>query len=918
MQVIKRITCAALACAMLLGNTAYAADYEETSASEAPIRVQAKFNAENVSGSESAAAEPNGAAPSAADENITVTCSAAVVTLAAESTGADASAAESADISTPVVLMSLAAPAEAAAAPVNTVAVSEMLEALNDSEADARTRTLYRNLGQAFGLGADEEAVKEALQKMDADYQSRLTDYEEYLQNPTAFETPVAEPVRPCVEFDGSGLRLEKTITDTALSKNPDGTYTESASGETVHAAKTELVVSGDAAITLFYEGDTPIAQTFRKENPTDFVITLDCSVSMAEDGKYDAMVSALRVLLNQIMADEDNTVSIVCWASAAAVVEVDGKRSFSAADGITVDAILQGLYQPNNSGTCPDTGLSAAMNMMQAPNQKGGRNNGVLLFTDGQATGLFSDIFTRGYEEMLAGMYDAKIVNVTIGDEADTAKYETYLNPTSPNYQFGSSMTAGKDAEAKRRNFIDHVSYYNIPKLTDQELADKITEVFATALTDMITEKRDLHTTTITNGVLAAVGAGLLDEIPAGFEVVEVDGYVPVVVGTDESGKTLIEFPIAEDVTEVDYFVLPREDGSAVAVNPDFSGSEATLVAAPLNVLTATSRYEYRNSPAAEKNGSIRCEYVTQDRYLAKMDWSKTAPASNADISFRDWYEGNYPHIRWENQADKKGVILRFVSELENSGIRLTPEQLTQIVLNMQLDNDGMFEFCTENTGILGMKDRNDAVRNTLTPEVVRLADHYGFSAVSKLSKYTKIAGCAMDFMQLITMDSDTPAEQSVDVLLSLTTDLLSFIPFWSQLTSLPIIGRLFSAPGESLRKICVEGVKEISDNAANLHLVYGYAWACADENSGIFVGDLWNNLGQERQPNEYPSLEDALKTYQNIIELQESGNYTKFFTKEDAEQVRKDLKRYIPARAYVEMQQSEVLTILQGIAGQ
>lgn len=423
--------------------------------------------------------------------------------------------------------------------------------------------------------------------------------------------------------INGVDIVLNRTIEEVSLTKNDDGTYSAVLNGNGDQTGyRTSVMVDADASVTIVYDqhGEAKIERRVSSGKPTDFVITLDVSGSMADDGRDGAMKSALKVVLDEILQVKENTVSIVFWASDGEVMQInvdDGgiSRVFSGADGMTVEKLfdakltdhlgnisdfslsdatigqIESLYN-TDSGTEPDKGLANAYSLLKAMQRESDRNVGVLMFTDGQVWtsgwwwdreyyDTISEKNTIDYEKRLAEEFDAKIVNVSIGDEYDVKQYERYLDPNSDSYY-----------ERDNQVLKEHVLYYNIPKLTDQELADRVSEMFEIAFEDITTETTELKTETITDGILAAYASQLIQTIPDGFELVEIRGTDNStsyqVVGTDADCNTMISYNLDSIIsgkdTVVSYCVIPTKADNDIGVTAYADKADTVLHAQPVD----------------------------------------------------------------------------------------------------------------------------------------------------------------------------------------------------------------------------------------------------------------------------------------------------------------------------------------------
>lgn len=461
-----------------------------------------------------------------------------------------------------------------------TVTAAQLLKMIQDG--DETATTLAKQLG--FGYRTEDQIAN--LTKL----------VEEYALFPDFIE--------PGFEIDDVNIKLDKEITE----DTEDG----------LSGYRTTINVETTAAITIQYDerGETKIIRRVPSANPTDFVITLDVSGSMNYYGRDKAMFSALETLLKEIFEDPKNTASVIFWADNASVMRLDINQdgiiesTFSGENGITVSNMFESplldasgspdskntsleTYKTNtgwyngiigrieslyrtSSGTEPDKGLQQAIDLLNAMNRADNRNLGVLLFTDGDAN-YSSKTPTVELEKKLAEDYYAKVVNVSIGDESQVERYREYLDPTSNNYR------GGDDAVLQNR-----VVYYNIPNLTDEELAARVTAMFDTAFEEFTSEKVELKTETVTTGIMAAVNAKLIETIPAGFEVHSTDGHTYTVDGVDEKGNTIISFQLddlmAGQTQSVSYFTVPISEDQDIGLTAYTENANTVLYAEPVN----------------------------------------------------------------------------------------------------------------------------------------------------------------------------------------------------------------------------------------------------------------------------------------------------------------------------------------------
>lgn len=471
-----------------------------------------------------------------------------------------------------------------------TITAEELLARVKSN--DQMSITFAKNLG----FGSNESEIINNLQII----------VDEYKANKDSF-------VEPKFEIHNVEIGIDKETEEVNLEKNNDGTYDIISSNGSENGYRTTITVETQASVTIVYDekGTAEIQRKVTSNKPTDFVITLDISGSMESDGRDSAMFSALQTLLDEILAEKDNTVSIVLFGSKGAVLQLDvGQdgiiQKFSESEGHTSKLLfnselsdsngnvhattlgeatilqLERLYR-TSSGTSPDQGLEQAMELLEALNVNGDRNIGVILFTDGAANSLTSEYNTVELEKQIAEKYNATIVNVSIGDENQVEIYERYLDPDSDSYYRNNDKT-----------LQENVLYYNIPKLTDKELAQKVTEMFKVAFEDITTEKRKLQTETITDVVLSAYGSKLIETIPAGFDVVQLKDsnkvYTYKIIGKDSEGNTIIEFDLGDILSNrsktVSYCVIPTSRSNDIGVTAYKEKSETVLYTEPIDKL--------------------------------------------------------------------------------------------------------------------------------------------------------------------------------------------------------------------------------------------------------------------------------------------------------------------------------------------
>jgi len=150
--------------------------------------------------------------------------------------------------------------------------------------------------------------------------------------------------------------------------------------------------------------------------------------------------------------------------------------------------------------------------------------------------------------ERKLAEQFDATIVNVSLGRSTN---YEDYMNPENKDYKYNAdskNKDIKQDYTPEREQMLkEKVVYYNIPDITDVELADELTKLFEMAFKTITTEKHKLESGVITDGILAAVQSTLIDTIPAELQIVEIPGKTPAyrLLGKDVEGNTLIAWDL-------------------------------------------------------------------------------------------------------------------------------------------------------------------------------------------------------------------------------------------------------------------------------------------------------------------------------------------------------------------------------------
>ncbi len=474
----------------------------------------------------------------------------------------------------------------------------------------------YDAFAKSAGLGSTSDRM-ELLRKITYEYNTNKAAYDAYLEalkkyeeevktNPDAVKPePVAKPVVPSYTLNSLEIGVDKNVTD---------------AGE--NGYKAEIAIDANATYTVEYEGNVSVEVQVPTDKGTDFVITLDASSSM--DGSADkAMLQALKVVVEEIMANPKNTLSIVFYGSKAGELKLDtngdGKLEsvFSAAN-VTADQIfglpMAGRYSSIDEamaknyplktirsacgglGTMTATadGLEAAYDVLseiygKTDATKDDRNTGVLLFTDGAVNqNSQEDVIIA--ERKLVEDFGATVVNVALGT---TTTYESYMNPENSSYKYNEdnrNNTIKKDYTADRELLLkENVVYYNIPRISNDQLADKMTELFEMAFKQITTETKKLQTGVITEGILAAVESTLVDTIPAAFEIVKIPGKTPTykLLGKDENGNTLIAWEIGNmnsgDKFTFSYFLVPVDDKTDVKVEIA-SGIDTVLVTNPMD----------------------------------------------------------------------------------------------------------------------------------------------------------------------------------------------------------------------------------------------------------------------------------------------------------------------------------------------
>ena len=515
-----------------------------------------------------------------------------------------------------------------------------------------------------------------------------VDEYNEKIDQSIPFE-------EPRFIINGVDIVLNKTIEQVSLTKNDDGTYSAVLNDGEQTGYRTSIMIDADASVTIVYDetGEARIERRVSSGKPTDFVIALDVSGSMEWDGRDKAMMSALKVVLEEILQVKENTVSIVFWSDEGAIMQLQVNNSgisqvFSGADGMTAeklfDASLIDRYGDASSyslsdatidqieslygfdgGTEPDKGLAKAIDLLKKVKLDNGRNVGVMLFTDGDANYEYSEYETVNLEKQIAESYGATVVNVSIGDEYDVQNYERYLDPQSNNY-YGQGDKV----------LQDHVLYYNIPKLTNQELADRVSEMFEIAFEDITTVTQKIKTETITDGILAAYGSQLIETIPEGFELVQVRGENNAVsyelTGTDADGNTLITFKLDNFISGKDqvvsYCVIPTAADNDIGVTAYADESETVLHAQPVDridvpeedktvlirVTKANINRETPLRPSLPKNPQLEREFRDYVKGLADFYYN---PAINLNQYYyeaarikHDWDDGGLFWSRRDN----------------------------------------------------------------------------------------------------------------------------------------------------------------------------------------------------------------------------------------------------------------------------
>ena len=256
----------------------------------------------------------------------------------------------------------------------------------------------------------------------------------------------------------------------------------------------------------------------------------------------------------------------------------------------------IRGAYGVSGNATNTASGLDAAYAMLEkiyggnsAPVD---RNTGVLLFTDGAAnrpsyTAKESAIVA---ERKLVEDFGATVVNVALGTSSN---YTNYMDPSDPNYLYNASSSNSVirgDYTAERALLLEQtVVYYNIPKMSNDQLAVKISEMFEAAFKTITTTTTKLESGVIADGVLAAVQSKLIDTIPATMEIVSVAGNSTgyKVLGKDENGNTLIEWDLGNlysgDELTFSYFMVPVDGATDLKVDIA-TGVDTVLVTNPMD----------------------------------------------------------------------------------------------------------------------------------------------------------------------------------------------------------------------------------------------------------------------------------------------------------------------------------------------
>ncbi len=447
-----------------------------------------------------------------------------------------------------------------------SITAQEMLNILNNYTPGSDAYEFYLELGISLGLGTDFNSVVTRLNYMIYEYQLNLRE-----------GLPVEEPTISLENLDLTLFRRPFTFL-------PGGTLV------------TNITVSADATYTIQYGSLTRMIEP--DGDPTNFVITLDISGSMNGD-RYQAMMSALKTTLDTILANPQNTVSLTFFGTDGNVLILNGTTVFSGA-AWTSDDIFDAPIGPTGltlrtasctalenalstgSMTYPETGLQFAYNEL-ANLYTGHMDAGVLLFTDGFANGPNSEALTVEIENQIARMFGATVVNVAMVSAGQSeTQFWRYLNPDYAGYQAtypSADPGAGK------------ILYHHLLHSTSTDLEFEIQKLFDEAIGDITDTTLIPHVETITENVLAAVNANLLDHLPAGYNVyrVEVNG-VPLapsywVQGVDEYGDPVISFDLGSlysgDNFNITYFSLPASGRNVTAFNyGHHEGRETVLYA--------------------------------------------------------------------------------------------------------------------------------------------------------------------------------------------------------------------------------------------------------------------------------------------------------------------------------------------------
>lgn len=489
----------------------------------------------------------------------------------------------------------------------------------------------YNAFAESAGLGSEEGTRLDLLSQIAAEYEANKKAYEDYLTayekyqeelktNPNAVApTVVEEPVVPRYTLNGLEISMDKTVTDAVVGG--------------VDGYKAEINIEANASYTVEYDGSVTVEVEVPTDKGTDFVITLDLSTSMDSSGKDDAMLQALKVVLGEIMANPKNTVSIVFYGYGAKEMTLDLNGDgalesvFKAADGYTADDIFNAKlagtgislaeactkYSPlrairsavglSGGSTNTAQGLEAAYDVLtevygSTDATADNRNTGVLLFTDGAVNGDTEEEVIIA-ERKLAEEFGATIVNVSLGR---STYYEDYMNPENQDYKYtedNRNSTIKQDYTAEREQMLkDKVVYYNIPDISNVQLANELTALFEMAFKTITTEKHQLQSGVITDGILAAVESTLIDTIPASLQIVEIPGKTPTYrfLGKDENGNTLIAWDIGNlksgDKFTFSYFMVPVDENTELKVDIA-TGVDTVLITNPMDKMLDDSETE-------------------------------------------------------------------------------------------------------------------------------------------------------------------------------------------------------------------------------------------------------------------------------------------------------------------------------------